>query len=139
MFMIIPPYPRQAILFLSVLALPAGTLARPAPAQDAGRITVHVDRPGARISPLLYGLMTEEINYSYDGGLYAELIQNRIFRDPPDTRLLRFRRPGAAPDAPAAPAPAPIPHWSVVIQGGARASIATDTSEPVNTTALTTS
>ena len=25
-------------------------------------------------SPTLYGLMTEEINYSYDGGLYAELI-----------------------------------------------------------------
>ncbi|HVW84192.1 MAG TPA: alpha-L-arabinofuranosidase C-terminal domain-containing protein, partial [Bryobacteraceae bacterium] len=27
-----------------------------------------------------YGLMTEEINYSYDGGLYAELIRNRTFR-----------------------------------------------------------
>ena len=24
--------------------------------------------------------MTEEINYSYDGGLYAELIRNRTFR-----------------------------------------------------------
>jgi alpha-N-arabinofuranosidase len=25
--------------------------------------------------------MTEEINHSYDGGLYAELIQNRAFLD----------------------------------------------------------
>ena len=25
--------------------------------------------------------MTEEINYSYDGGLYAELIRNRTFQD----------------------------------------------------------
>ena len=25
--------------------------------------------------------MTEEINHSYDGGLYAELIRNRIFKD----------------------------------------------------------
>ena len=32
------------------------------------------------MSPTLYGLMTEEINYSYDGGLYAELVRNRTFR-----------------------------------------------------------
>jgi alpha-L-arabinofuranosidase len=31
------------------------------------------------VSPTLYGLMTEEINHSYDGGLYAEMIQNRAF------------------------------------------------------------
>ncbi|MGA8309255.1 MAG: alpha-L-arabinofuranosidase C-terminal domain-containing protein [Terriglobales bacterium] len=30
---------------------------------------------------MLYGLMTEEINYSYDGGLYAELVRNRAFQD----------------------------------------------------------
>ncbi len=30
---------------------------------------------------MFYGLMTEEINHSYDGGLYAELIQNRVFKD----------------------------------------------------------
>src|SRR6185437_1001013 len=35
----------------------------------------------AKVSPTLYGLMTEEINYSYDGGLYAELVRNRTFRD----------------------------------------------------------
>ena len=34
----------------------------------------------SKVSPELYGLMTEEINYSYDGGLYAELIRNRTFR-----------------------------------------------------------
>jgi alpha-L-arabinofuranosidase len=32
------------------------------------------------VSPMLYGLMTEEINHSYEGGLYAELLQNRTFR-----------------------------------------------------------
>jgi len=31
------------------------------------------------VSPTLYGLMTEEINYSYDGGLYAEMVRNRTF------------------------------------------------------------
>ncbi len=34
---------------------------------------------------MLYGLMTEEINHSYDGGLYAELIRNRIFKDNKNT------------------------------------------------------
>lgn len=44
--------------------------------------TLHADlnRTKAPVSPTLYGLMTEEINYSYDGGLYAELIRNRTFR-----------------------------------------------------------
>src|SRR5690348_2776457 len=43
-------------------------------------ITLHVDKATATVSPTLYGLMTEEINHSYDGGLYAELIRNRTFR-----------------------------------------------------------
>ncbi len=51
-------------------------------AADPGKIVVQVDNPGAKISPMFYGLMTEEINYSYEGGLYGELIQNRIFRNP---------------------------------------------------------
>lgn len=49
-------------------------------AQTAANLTVDVNRPGAAVSPTLYGLMTEEINYSYDGGLYAELVRNRTFR-----------------------------------------------------------
>src|SRR6187549_4003860 len=47
------------------------------------KLTLYLTRPGANVSPMLYGLMTEEINHSYDGGLYAELIRNRIFKDNP--------------------------------------------------------
>jgi alpha-N-arabinofuranosidase len=43
-------------------------------------LTIHADKPVSKVSPMLYGLMTEEINYSYDGGLYAEMIRNRTFR-----------------------------------------------------------
>ena len=43
-------------------------------------LTVHLDKPTAKVSPTLYGLMTEEINYSYDGGLYGEMVRNRTFR-----------------------------------------------------------
>ena len=47
-------------------------------------LVVDVDQPVGQVSPLHYGLMTEEINHSYDGGLYAELIQNRAFQDNAD-------------------------------------------------------
>ena len=44
-------------------------------------INLKIDQANKNVSPMLYGLMTEEINHSYDGGLYAELIRNRIFKD----------------------------------------------------------
>src|SRR5215510_11479212 len=43
-------------------------------------LSIDLKQPKAPVSPTLYGLMTEEINYSYDGGLYAELVRNRTFR-----------------------------------------------------------
>jgi alpha-N-arabinofuranosidase len=44
-------------------------------------LTIDASHAAGPVSPRLYGLMTEEINHSYDGGLYAELIQNRAFLD----------------------------------------------------------
>lgn len=43
-------------------------------------LTIHADEPVHAVSSTLYGLMTEEINNSYDGGLYAEMVRNRTFR-----------------------------------------------------------
>lgn len=81
------------------------------------QISIDVAKPSVKISPTLYGLMTEEINYSYDGGLYAELIRNRVFKDD-------------------AKSPA---YWSVVNSGGAAGTIQLDQSQPVPGTALGTS
>ncbi len=39
-----------------------------------------------KISPELFGLFFEDINYSADGGLYAELVQNRSFEYSPTDR-----------------------------------------------------
>ena len=47
--------------------------------QVLATLTIQADQPVAKVSPTLYGLMTEEINYSYDGGLYGELVQDRTF------------------------------------------------------------
>ena len=41
--------------------------------------TLHVSNKSKEISPDLIGIFFEDINYSADGGLYAELIQNRDF------------------------------------------------------------
>ena len=49
-------------------------------AQAPATLKVDLSRAKSPVSPTLYGLMTEEINYSYDGGLYAELVRNRTFR-----------------------------------------------------------
>jgi alpha-N-arabinofuranosidase len=46
-------------------------------AQTPANLTIRADQPVHAVSPTLYGLMTEEINYSYDGGLYAEMVRNR--------------------------------------------------------------
>jgi alpha-N-arabinofuranosidase len=51
-------------------------------AQGPAKIAIQVDKPLHPVSPTLYGMMTEEINYSYDGGLYPEMVKNRTLRDP---------------------------------------------------------
>ncbi|MGA1981936.1 MAG: alpha-L-arabinofuranosidase C-terminal domain-containing protein [Acidobacteriaceae bacterium] len=50
-----------------------------AQAQGPATLKIEMDRPVAKVSPTLYGLMTEEINYSYEGGLYGEMVSNRNF------------------------------------------------------------
>jgi alpha-N-arabinofuranosidase len=43
-------------------------------------LQIKADQVTAKMPPTFYGLMTEEINYSYEGGLYGELIRNRAFK-----------------------------------------------------------
>jgi len=43
-------------------------------------LEIQADRATAKFSPMFYGLMTEEINFSYEGGIYGELIRNRSFK-----------------------------------------------------------
>ena len=49
-------------------------------AQTPATLTVDTGTAKAASSPTLYGLMTEEINYSYDGGIYGELVRNRVVK-----------------------------------------------------------
>ena len=55
-----------AALFAMAAAFAGTCAAQPA----AVTLNIQLDKPLHAVSPTLYGLMTEEINYSYDGGLY---------------------------------------------------------------------
>jgi len=72
-------------------------------------LVVEVDKPGARISPMLWGIFFEEINCAGDGGLYAELIRNRSFED------------SAQPE-----------HWRLVTHGSAKGEMAVDSTQPMS-------
>jgi alpha-L-arabinofuranosidase len=43
------------------------------------RLIIDAASPGHAVSPMLHGVFFEDINYGADGGLYAELVQNRSF------------------------------------------------------------
>ncbi len=92
-----------------LLAL-AGRSALLAQQQKAAEIKIQADQVTGHVSPAFYGLMTEEINYSYDGGLYAELIRNRNFKEDPKEFV----------------------HWQLVEEGGGTGSISLDPSTPFN-------
>src|SRR5688500_17939563 len=93
---------KNFLTLLLVLCVLSASLA-PAPAQNP-TLTIEAGQPAAKVSPMHYGLMTEELNHSYDGGLYAELVRNRAFLDDAQTPV----------------------HWSVVQGNGSAASIALD-------------
>lgn len=65
---------KKPLLALAFLALFVSTLGL---AAQAPSLSIQLDHTTAKVSPILYGLMTEEINYSYDGGIYGELIRDR--------------------------------------------------------------
>ena len=51
-------------------------------AQNAAKMVVQTNKPGAEIQPTMYGHFFEDINFGADGGLYAELVKNRSFEFP---------------------------------------------------------
>ena len=79
-------------------------------AQGSVALQIKADQVVARVNPAFYGLMTEEINYSYDGGLYGELIRNRNFKED---------------------AKEPV-HWQLVQERGGTGSMALDSGQPFN-------
>lgn len=57
-----------------LLCMPLSVLAA-----EPFQVTIDGDAEGIRFSPVMHGVFFEDINYAADGGLYAELVQNRSF------------------------------------------------------------
>lgn len=76
------------------------------------------------MSPVLYGVFFEDINYAADGGLYAEMVQNRSFEYYP------LRTPRT--DAERARSLVPLFAWETVARGGLKAKAETALLEPLH-------
>lgn len=118
-----------------------------ATAQRHAMITVNANQPGVRVSPMLHGIFFEEISHAGEGGLYAELVQNRGFEEanlPPGTTLVdSFIVPPRTPHFSLTPPRAgdwkmewPVksqwPAWSAQVSGRAKMQLALTTSHPLN-------
>lgn len=80
-------------------------------------VTVQAGQPGKKISPDLMGIFFEDINYSADGGLYAELSQNRSFEySSADRREWN-----------------PLTAWELVQRGGGKGQVTVETANALNT------
>jgi alpha-L-arabinofuranosidase len=64
-----------AVVLAGLVAIAAGQT------PGAGRdiVTLDLARPGPPISPTMYGVFFEDINFAADGGLYPERVKNRSF------------------------------------------------------------
>ncbi len=93
---------RSRVLLLLLLC--AAPLLAQTPAAKPAQLTVDASKIVTPVSPMLYGMMTEEINHAFDGGLYAELLQNRTFR----------------------PSWMGVEHWDLVRKGDATAEMTPD-------------
>ncbi|WP_424920868.1 alpha-L-arabinofuranosidase C-terminal domain-containing protein [Streptomyces sp. wa13] len=75
-----PIVPAIALLLCTLVAAPTRADDGPPVAEATDySLTVHPDRTGPAIGKSMYGVFYEDINHAADGGLYAELVQNRSF------------------------------------------------------------
>ena len=80
------------------------------------QLTVQANKPGATIQPTMYGIFFEDINFGADGGLYAEMVQNRSFEFP--TRLMGWNAFGNVQVGEVRPAFDRNPHYVVLGDSG---------------------
>jgi alpha-N-arabinofuranosidase len=72
--------PKSAILLFLFTAATMTLSAQTGTNAPVPVLQIQADHVTGKVSPTFYGLMTEEINFSYEGGIYGELIRNRTFK-----------------------------------------------------------
>ncbi len=66
---------KVSCLLSALLLVPAMLVSQ----QNVAVIQADVAHPGAALSPQMFGIFFEDINFGADGGLYPELVKNRSF------------------------------------------------------------
>jgi len=84
--------------------------------QAQSTLSIQAAEPGKSISPHLFGIFFEDLNYAADGGLYAELVQNRSFEYSPTEQS----------------AWQPLSFWELQERGGGRGSLAVANVRPIH-------
>ncbi len=82
------------------------------------QFTVNAKKLGAPIQPTMYGIFFEDINFGADGGLYAELVENRSFEFP--QHLMGWSTYGKVQVNDANPAFERNPHYVTLKESGHR-------------------
>src|SRR5246127_4907974 len=75
--MLTTPMLPRSLAILAILLVPVSPLIQSQ--QSSTVISVDLAHLGASISPAMFGVFFEDINFGADGGLYPELIKNRSF------------------------------------------------------------
>lgn len=136
---------KQLLTSLTALLLASGGCS----SGEEPEATIRIDlaRRGADIPASMYGIFFEEINHAGDGGLYAELIQNRGFEDssvpegytvkgdrifPPADRTNHLTGARPHPDLSFRWNPDPIPAWRFEQLEGSGASAELTREYPLN-------
>lgn len=81
-------------------------------------MTVDAAKPGVAIQPTMYGIFFEDINFGGDGGLYAEMVENRSFEFP--QHLMGWQTFGKVSVNDYEPAFSRNPHYVTVYPSGHR-------------------
>ncbi len=86
--------------------------------QAQHQFSVQANKPGVEIQPTMYGIFFEDINFGADGGLYAEMVENRSFEFP--DRLMGWEAFGNVTVSDLKPAFERNPHYVTLETAGSR-------------------
>lgn len=80
------------------------------------QFAVQANKPGVEIQPTMYGIFFEDINFGADGGLYAEMVENRSFEFP--DKLMGWETFGNVTVSDVKPAFTRNPHYVTLANAG---------------------
>ncbi len=98
------------------LALMAALALTTLTASAQHQFTINAKKMGAPVQPTMYGIFFEDINFGADGGLYAEMVENRSFEFP--QRLMGWNTYGNVEVKDNAPAFERNPHYVALGDSG---------------------